>query len=211
MQVPPEFNLNFETFEDSGLIKMKKYSEEWLHSIALGRKRYWCTLLGSSGTGKTYLANQCREKIKEMGLDYPLNKFLGFRQYKPAIEIYMPSFMMNVRQEGYGYINKASEVDILFLDDLGAEYKTDYGLSALNEIFNRRLGKWTFITSNLSLHYIYNDFAFHSDDNNCRSYIFSFKIPTGIPFKVQQVYYGWLLFSINGVNNTPIFLDNHQL
>ena len=28
MQVPPEFNLNFETFEDSGLIKMKKYSEE---------------------------------------------------------------------------------------------------------------------------------------------------------------------------------------
>ena len=66
--------------------------------------------------------------------------------------------MMNVRQEGYGYINKASEVDILFLDDLGAEYKTDYGLSALNEILNRRLGKWTFITSNLSPHYIYNDF-----------------------------------------------------
>ena len=66
--------------------------------------------------------------------------------------------MMNVRQEGYGYINKASEVDILFLDDLGAEYKTDYGLSALNEIFNRRLGKWTFITSNFSLQYIYNDF-----------------------------------------------------
>ena len=66
--------------------------------------------------------------------------------------------MMNVRQEGYGYINKASEVDILFLDDLGAEYKTDYGLSALNEIFNRRLGKWTFITYNLSLQYIYNDF-----------------------------------------------------
>ena len=158
MQVPPEFNLNFETFEDSGLIKMKKYSEEWLHSIALGRKRYWCTLLGSVGTGKTYLANQCREKIKKMGLDYPLNKNLGFRQYKPAIEIYMPSFMMNVRQEGYGYINKASEVDILFLDDLGAEYKTEYGLSALNEIFNRRLGKWTFITSNFSLEYIYNDF-----------------------------------------------------
>ena len=66
--------------------------------------------------------------------------------------------MMNVRQEGYGYINKASEVDILFLDDLGAEYKTDYGLNALNEIFNRRLGKWTFITYNLSLQYIYNDF-----------------------------------------------------
>ena len=55
---------------------------------------------------------------------------------------------MNVRQERYGYINKASEIDILFLDDLGAEYKTDYGLIALNEIFNRRLGKWTFITSN---------------------------------------------------------------
>ena len=70
------------------IIKMKKYSEEWLHSIALGRKRYWCTLLGSSGTGKTYLANQCREKIKKMGLDYPLNKNLGIRQYKPAIEIY---------------------------------------------------------------------------------------------------------------------------
>ena len=41
---------------------------------------------------------------------------------------------------------------------MGAEYKTDYGLSALNEIFNRRLGKWTFITSNFSLQYIYNDF-----------------------------------------------------
>ena len=62
MQLPPEFKLNFETFEDSGLIKMKKYSEEWLYSIDLGRKRYWCTLVGSVGTGKNYLANQFREK-----------------------------------------------------------------------------------------------------------------------------------------------------
>jgi DNA replication protein DnaC len=137
---------------------MKKYSEEWLYSISLGRKPYWCTLLGTVGTGKTYLATQCIDKIKKMGLDWYVHKTLGITQFKTVSLKYWPSLIMNIRQEGYGYVNQASDIDILFLDDFGAEYKTDFGVSALNEIFNRRLDKWTFITSNLGMQDIYNEF-----------------------------------------------------
>ena len=80
----------------------------------------------------------------------PQCKVIGFT--------YWPTLLRKIRQDGYGFINQAIETEILFIDDLGAEYKTVFDVSAFNEIFNNRLGKWTSITSNLSLEKLYDEF-----------------------------------------------------
>jgi len=47
----------------------------------------------------------------------------------------------------------------LAIDDLGAEYESDFIDSKLQQLLNKRLNKWTVITSNLSL----NDFSLKDD------------------------------------------------
>ena len=59
--------------------------------------------------------------------------------------------MRRLRGGEHSLVDAAIDADILFIDDLGAEYRTDYTVGALTEICDQRLGKWTFITSNLRL------------------------------------------------------------
>ena len=64
---------------------------------------------------------------------------------------YWPKFVRQLRGGEHNLVDAAIDADILFIDDLGAEYKTDYIIGALTEICDQRLNKWTFITSNLRL------------------------------------------------------------
>ena len=47
-----KFNLGFETFGESDLAKMKEESQKWLFAQSKKSDPYWCSLLGTSGTGK---------------------------------------------------------------------------------------------------------------------------------------------------------------
>ena len=145
MPMSEKFNLGFETFGEYDLAKMKEESQKWLFTQSKKSDPYWCSLLGTSGTGKTYLADQCKNKIEQLGLNLYKCRFSGINQYKDVKFIYWPSFSRKLRGAEYGIIDFAIETDILFIDDLGAENKSDYILGALNEICNRRLSKWTFI------------------------------------------------------------------
>jgi DNA replication protein DnaC len=40
---------------------------------------------------------------------------------------------------------------MLVIDDIGAEHGSEYGTQKLLELLDRRAGKWTFITSNLTM------------------------------------------------------------
>tara|TARA_R110000824_G_scaffold219881_1_gene406892 strand:- start:45 stop:680 length:636 start_codon:yes stop_codon:yes gene_type:complete len=149
--MPGKLKLDFKTFGDPELVRLLDASQKWLEGHSRGIEPHWCTLLGSSGTGKTYLAKQCHKKIKQLGLDLYQHKITKIPQQKLMRWFYWPKFVRQLRGGAFTLVDAAVEADILFIDDLGAEYKTDYITGALTEICDQRLGKWTFITSNLRL------------------------------------------------------------
>ena len=143
--------LDFKTFGDPELVRLLDASQKWLEGHSRNGEPHWCSLLGKSGTGKTFLAKQCKNKIKHLGLDLYQHKVTGITQQKSMQWFYWPKFVRRLRSNEYSLVDAAIEADILFIDDLGAEYKTDYITGALTEICDQRLSKWTFITSNLTL------------------------------------------------------------
>lgn len=151
MPTPQNLNLEFKTFGDPELVRLLDASQKWLEGHPRGVEPHWCSLLGKSGTGKTFLAKQCHKKIKQHGLDLYPHKITKITQQKSMRWFFWPKFVRQLRGGAFTLVDEAVEADILFIDDLGSEYRTDYIIGALTEICDQRLNKWTFITSNLTL------------------------------------------------------------
>ena len=66
-KTPQHLKLGFNTFEEPQLKTMSEISEAWLTAINNNDNPYWCSLLGACGTGKTYLATACKQKIADYG------------------------------------------------------------------------------------------------------------------------------------------------
>ena len=84
-----------------------------------------------------------------------MNKY-GITQYRSNIFSYWPDIADALRGGDYSRLNPLYSADFLAIDDIGAEYESDFINSKLQQLLNKRLNKWTVITSNLSL----NDFSF---------------------------------------------------
>ncbi len=103
---------------------------------------YWLSLLGNSGTGKTFLAE------------------LSFDTIHPWYEVLAWARNRDMTLAGYERPPKEKFLDLAFrnymvvIDDIGSEYTTDFARSKLYEFLNRRDRKWTMITANLSLEQI---------------------------------------------------------
>lgn len=99
---------------------------------------YWLSLLGKSGTGKTHLAKMIDEWRK--------SKTLGRYFY------FWPDLVSMARDGQLGKVRERVEKrTLMIIDDIGAEYETDFSKSLLAEIAEKRLGKWTIFTANLPL------------------------------------------------------------
>ena len=150
-----EEHFDFETEGDSKLIMILQealsFSNNYDPSIKEG---YWLTLLGSCGVGKTHLAKRIYKQVKKHHSQY-LNKY-GITQYRSNIFSYWPDIADALRGGDYSRLNALYSADFLAIDDIGAEYESDFINSKLQQLLNKRLNKWTVITSNLSL----SDFSF---------------------------------------------------
>lgn len=116
-------------------------------SLALKAKESprWISLLGKSGTGKSHCA---------MALwlyAYPKFDWSNYEYiHKP---IYWPELIRDLRnQERQKEVADMSRWPVLFLDDIGAERDTTgFAAEQLNTLLGCRVGKWTILTSNLTL------------------------------------------------------------
>ena len=103
-------------------------------------------LIGTTGTGKTHISTAIAKTVISQGFDV---------LYDSAQNI-LNDFERDKFKSGYNPTESASdkylECDLLIIDDLGAEFITQFSVSALNNLINTRQNKGlsTIISTNLS-------------------------------------------------------------
>ena len=116
--------------------------KKWLKAITAGViPPFSLTISGRSGCGKTHLAKNAAAYLKQRGISK------GFYLWSDVVKQY--------KADAEHTLHKLSKYTVLILDDVGAEnlageYSLGLAATALCDVVEKRLGKWTLITSNLT-------------------------------------------------------------
>lgn len=137
--------LGIDTCGDGEIERMVDSCGRFLLGAKLKERPRWITLLGKSGTGKTHCAKRLWDKMT-IWLDWCACEFL-------QAPIYWPAFVSELRSGvAYDRLRDMQKWPVLFLDDICAERdNTGFASEQLNTLLGCRVGKWTIITSNLTL------------------------------------------------------------
>ncbi len=132
--------LGFDTFDEPELEDMLQSVSVFLNSFRRHdhRARYWLTLIGPCGIGKTHMAKAVFKTHRATS-----SKSQRYTRWIDALN-YM-------RDGHHDYPSELAREHLLVIDDVGAEHGSEYGTQKLLEVLEKRMGKWTFITSNLNM------------------------------------------------------------
>lgn len=118
----------------------------------------WLTILGKSGTGKTHTAIQIWKWVCGRPAEFDVGRQVYERWWSPMHTAYQPRFVKwpkmveKLRADDHAEYRDMFQWPFLVLDDLGAERdQTGYAAEKLEMLIDSRNGKWTVLTSNLSL------------------------------------------------------------
>ncbi len=119
--------------------------------VKAGGKPRWLSLLGDSGTGKTYLAS----RIHRWAMDHaPLRTRTVDGEIQFATDwCRWPELAEQLQANGgHTYFDQIKSTQLLFIDDIGQSLdKTGFITGKLSTLLSARVGKWTVITANLPL------------------------------------------------------------
>lgn len=149
----PDFDFKFETHGEPKLDNMLAAARQFIADMDQNAKPRWLSFTGRSGCGKTHLAKRictfwetsgCWAIHRESGHSFMREgRFLDWRVFARDIK------------GNWGLVDDLCDMPFLAIDDIGAEYDPSGFLKGqLDMILNQRLGKWTVITSNMSLKHI---------------------------------------------------------
>jgi DNA replication protein DnaC len=133
------YRTDFAGKTDDGLSQALKEACLMLARMRRGLPAHWLTLSGTNGTGKTmlaqWLASQMEVRMPERLIP---RKWTG-NEIKAT---YLGG--------GWGLPADLGREEWLLVDELGAEREQPSFREAMIDMLNRRMGRWTIITSNLS-------------------------------------------------------------
>jgi hypothetical protein len=150
--------LKFETFGDPALIQMVDATGRFIRDLRsqlslttnhTGTGR-WLTLLGNSGTGKSYLARTLLTRFKTVwGAFLPSH---GVKQHTRAYWGSWPRMLDRMRGGNYVDGILINESDFVVIDEIGADRdRTGFARDQLFKFSNRLIGKWAVLTGNCKL------------------------------------------------------------
>jgi DNA replication protein DnaC len=144
-----KWDFGFQTFDEAKLSEMLEAATDFIRDMAIGTTPRWLSLLGRSGTGKTYLARSITRFFKaqaaiynEPGTGAHLSRRGGFIGWRKVVD--------HLRDGDYGIVDAVCNDWFVALDDIGAERASDFSVSKLDQVVDARLGKWTVITCNFN-------------------------------------------------------------
>lgn len=141
----------FETCGDPALEKMLAAANSFVTDLIAGSPRRWLSLTGTSGAGKTFLAEQIfrwysKTPMFHKRADYDRNIEAGNFVYWPEVAKFLQ------QNKGGAWVEEISRDAFMVIDDIGAARdNTGFITGELSTILGRRVGKWTILTANLSL------------------------------------------------------------
>lgn len=150
----------FQTLHDPQLEEMRDASARFTQDMLDLAPARWLSLLGTSGAGKTMLAQIVTRAFRErcdgtldesfVGTGEVRRKKGGFIRWKDAINRMLGG--------DYEFLDDLRSRWFFVLDDIAAESDNDrvrsLSASKLYDVLESRLGKWTVITANRSLEFI---------------------------------------------------------
>ena len=155
--VEEQYFSKFLTLDDPQLTRLRDAGIQYCLDMASKSKpAYWLVLAGVSGTGKTHIAKSCvrfftrnldmlRDETKGSAGKTHYVRRGGFKNW--------PEAMIEMIGGDYTGLRQLCDDWLVCLDDIGAEYAGNRELSnsKLYEVFTAREGKFTIVTSNLSV------------------------------------------------------------
>lgn len=151
------WDFRFKTFEDPKLEAMLLAAHRFCWQMLTDQKPHWLALLGTCGAGKTHLARWIGNFARCRWARYPTwHKETGWILAERCVAFYDWRKRVDKMRSGeYDVIDGMAEDEFCVVDDIGAEDATGFSKSKLDDLCNRRLGKWTVFTANLSLDQIH--------------------------------------------------------
>lgn len=144
---------NFQTTSTNQGMALNKCFD-FIDRLVDGKKPARMFFYGSPGLGKSHLAlSVCRYVEEE------LNKTSLFIEMPTLKDVLKASFSKESDYTSHEIMRALSEVDLLVLDDLGAEGITDWTKEIVFTILNSRMNKSLLVTSNLGLQEIFSQYG----------------------------------------------------
>lgn len=135
---------SFKTFGDPTLRDAVDAAMMFMSST----KPLWLSLIGKSGTGKTFLGTLVYNAM--------LASRPKLRQHETLISgtriDFWPELVTAIREQEFWRVGAIADANLAFIDEIVVEHDPS-GLvkDKLAEVLTRRVGKWTILTSNLSI------------------------------------------------------------
>lgn len=141
------YDLNWQepVWLSAGVREMHREAQWFLNDLAHRRGRYamsprWLVLCGQCGCGKSHLARAIRDVARER---------LGFTDR--TAQFWKCSRYAEMMRNGFwDFHAHLMSLPLLVLDDMGAEYGSEFLRGKLFDLLDNRLDRWTVITTNLS-------------------------------------------------------------
>lgn len=155
--------------ERENLALMLDAAQKFIASIAAGEDPRWLSLLGPSGAGKTHLAERLDEWMRRYGpgmydrhhrakIDPTHQDYLAGYIYaqEGRVLVKWGTLIEEARGRDFHRYNRACKDYYKVIDDLGANCAnasgdiTPFAVQTIAEVLERRLRRWTVITSNFT-------------------------------------------------------------
>lgn len=149
--VSVKHDFRFQTLNDPELERMLAAAMKFCSDMASGVTPYWISFVGTSGAGKSHLIKQIWRFFQEQGQWYECPK-TGANLVHDGRFVFWPKVVAKMKEGDYGPISDLQNLWFCCIDDLSSDNDpSGNARDNMATIAERRMGKWTAITSNLNL------------------------------------------------------------